>query len=741
MTTPVGTAQPRLDIVAKVKGTRKYPQDFNMEGQLWATVVWAAHPHAIVRRIDTSAAQALPGVVRVITSKDVPVNSYGISIPDQPVLVGEGEKVRWVGDRIAIVVAQDLRTARKARNLVRVDYEPLPVVSDVFTAMREDAPRIHENRPNNILHYIPIRKGNVDEGFAQADIIVEGEISTPFVEHAYMQPEAGIGYIDEQGRVTVIAAAQWPHDDLHQIARMLNLPENQVREVVPAVGGAFGGREDMYIQHLLALCAFVVRRPVKMVWDREESITRTGKRHPFYFEYKVGAKRDGTLMAVKIRLISDAGAYASTSVPVLNNAASFAAGPYKYPHAHIDAYTVFTNNAVTMAMRGFGATQPPVMYETFMDQLAEALHMDPVELRLKNLLDDGDISVTGNAMWGGVGIKETLRQAALAAGWQQEGDRWIKPDVGHPSAPYKKRGIGVACAYKNVGYSFGFDDKSEAEVILRLQDDGSIASATVKTAAVDVGQGVTTALAQIAAHTLGIPISRVRIALVDTSETPNAGSSSASRHTYITGNAVYGACKAALEQREQILLGETGEKTVSAKYLYRGRSRRPTTGYDPVTGQCNPHITYSYGTEIALVEVDLETGETEVLKMWAAHDAGKVVNPAMYFGQVAGGVHMGVGYGLTEEFIQENGLPRTRRLSEYFIPTVLDMPREFISMAVEVEDPTGPFGAKGLGETPTLPTAAAIANAIHDATGIWLKRIPATGETIWRALRETKPSP
>ncbi|MDH7489366.1 MAG: xanthine dehydrogenase family protein molybdopterin-binding subunit, partial [Anaerolineae bacterium] len=538
MSDAIGIPQARLDIVAKVKGTRKYPQDFNMEGQLWAAVVWAAHPHAIVRRIDTSAAEAVPGVVRIITSKDVPVNSYGIYTPDQPVLVGEGEKVRWVGDRIAIVVAQDLRTAHKARDLVRVDYDPLPVLSDAFAAMKDDAPLVHENCANNILHHIPIRKGNVEEGFAQADVIMEGEVATPFVEHAYMQPEAGIGYIDEEGRVAVIAAAQWPHDDLHQIARMLNLPQDQLREIVPAVGGAFGGREDMYIQHLLALCAFVVRRPVKMVWDREESITHTGKRHPFYFEYKVGAKRDGTLTAVKIRLISDAGAYASTSIPVLNNAASFAAGPYKYPHAHVDAYTVFTNNAVTMAMRGFGATQPPVMYERMMDQLAEALHMDPVEFRLKNLLGDGDISITGNAMWGGVGIKETLRQAAIAAGWRQEGDRWIKPDLGQPSAPHKKRGIGIACAYKNVGYSFGFDDKSEAEVIVRLRDDGSITSATVKTAAVDVGQGVTTALAQIAAGALGIPVSRVRVALIDTADTPNAGSSSASRHTYITGNAV-----------------------------------------------------------------------------------------------------------------------------------------------------------------------------------------------------------
>lgn len=740
MTDAVGTSHTRVDIHTKVLGTRKYPQDFNMEGQLWAAVVWSAHPHAVVRKIDTSEAEAHPGVVRVITYKDVPVNNYGINIPDQPVLVAEGGKVRWVGDRIAIVVAEDLLTAKTACSLVRVDYESLPVVADPRDAMQEGAPLVHEDKSSNILHHVPIRRGDVQQGFDEASVVVEGKITTPTVEHIYMQPEAGIGYIDDKGRVTVIAAAQWPHDDLHQIAHFLNLPENQIREIVPAVGGAFGGREDMFVQHLLALCAYVVRRPVKMVWDREESIERSGKRHPFYFRYKVGATEEGLLTAVALEVISDAGAYASTSIPVISNAASFAAGPYKVPNARIDAYTVYTNNAVGMAMRGFGATQPPVMYETYMDRLAEALGMDPVEIRMKNLLADGDIAVTGNAMWGGVGIKQTLREAALAAGWREEGGRWLKPDLGQPSAPHKKRGIGVACAYKNVGYSLGFDDKSGAEVVLALKPDGSISRALVKCAAVEVGQGVTTALAQIAADTLGIPETSVRVALVDTGSVPDAGSSSASRHTYMSGNAVHFACKEALAKREAVLRAETGESQVSASYVYHGRSRRPTTAYDPETGQCEPHIAYSYGTEIALVEVDMETGETEILHMWAAHDAGTVVNPAMYFGQVAGGIHMGVGYGLMEEYIQQGGVPRTRRLSQYFIPSVLDMPRELTSLAVEVQDPTGPFGAKGLGETPTLPTAPAITNAIHDAAGVWLSGIPATSECVWRALHGKRES-
>lgn len=733
----VGTSVTRLDIHTKVQGQRKYPQDFNMEGQLYAVVVWAEHPHAIVKHMDISAAEALPGVVRVITYKDVPVNEYGINIKDQPVLVAEGDKVRWMGDRIAIVVAESQQAAEQARKLVKVEYDPLPVVTDPREAMKPDAPRVHEERgESNVLHHIKIRKGDVEAGFAEADVVVDGYFITPAVEHVYMQPEAGIGYIDEEGRVTVIAAAQWPHDDLHQIAHFLNLPEDQVREIVPAVGGAFGGREDMYIQHLLALAAYVVRRPVKMVWSREESIQCSGKRHPFYLKHKLGAKRDGSLTAWEVEIISDAGAYASTSIPVLSNAATFAAGPYKVPNAKVHAYTVYTNNAVTMAMRGFGATQPPVGYESMMDRLAEALGVDPVELRMKNLLDEGDVALTGNVMRGGVaGLKETLRQAALAAGWRQVGGRWIKPDLGQASATYKRRGIGVAVAYKNVGYSLGFDDKATCTVELSLAPNGDIQRALLKIGASDVGEGVWTALAQIAAETLKIDMSKVRLAFLDTAKVPDAGSSSASRHVFVSGNAVVRACQEALAKRDAILRAETGETKVVAQATYHGREARATTPFDPQTGLCEPHCAYGYATQIALVEVDTETGEVEVLKIWSAHDVGKAINLEMVVGQIGGGVHMGVGYALTEHFIQQGGRAQTRHMSEYYIPTVRDMPRELVPIIVEVPDPWGPYGAKGLGEMTTLPTAPAILNAIHDATGVWIDSLPATPERVWRALQ------
>jgi len=732
----VGESVQRLDIHQKVQGSRKYPQDFNMEGQLYAKVVWSAHPHALVKKVDIAAAEAAPGVVKVLTYKDVPVNEYGINIADQHVLAPEGGKVRWVGDRIVIVVAETQAQAERAAELVQVAYEPLPVVTDPRQAMQPGAPLVHEDRESNILHHIPVRKGDMEQGFAQADVIVEGYYTTHYVEHAYMQPDAALGYIDDQGRVTVISSCQWPHDDLHQMAHILDLPEDSLREIVPSVGGAFGGREDMHIQHLAALGAFVLRRPIKIIFDREEVTQRTGKRHPFYLRHRTGATGDGRLVAAEVEVISDAGAYASTSIPVLANAATFAVGPYKVPNARVDAYAVYTNNAVTMAMRGFGATQVPMGYEPQMDKLAEALGMDPVELRMKNLLEPGDVAVTGNVMTEETGVKETLRQAALAAGWRQEGERWVKPELGAPSAPHKRRGIGVAIGYKNVGYSLGFEDKSSAHVELTLAESGEIARALVKIASVEVGQGVLTALAQIAADTLGVDLSKVRMAYLDTANVPDAGSSSASRHVFMSGGAVHRACQAAREKWEAVLRAETGETHVETEYTFRGRSVRATTPFAPETGQCEPHISYSYATQIALVEVDTETGETDLLHFWAAADAGKVVNPPMYFGQQAGGVHMGVGYALTEHYIQREGRPRTRRFSEYHIPTVLDMPRQFQSIAVEsAPDPNGPFGATGLGETPTLPTAPAITNAIHDAAGVWIDDLPANAERVWRALQ------
>jgi CO/xanthine dehydrogenase Mo-binding subunit len=453
-------------------------------------------------------------------------------------------------------------------------------------------------------------------------------------------------------------------------------------------------------------------------------------------KYRTGATKEGMLTTVDIEIVSDAGAYTSTTIPVLEAGTSLSAGPYVVPNAKVDAYGVFTNNAVTMAMRGFGATQANFIAEMQMSKIADALGMDPVELRMKNLFEDGSIALTGNAMPEGVGAKEALRQVALAAGWREKGERWSRPDVGPPSAPYRRRGLAVACGYKNVGYSFGFDGKSRVGVELALDEAGQIARALVKTGVCDVGMGAQTALAQIAAEALGLDYSQVRVSLVDTSNVPDSASCSASQQVYLSGNALVRAIEEALRKRDEILVAETGERFVSAEYEYHGRTRIATTPYDPETGICEPHFSYGYATQIALVEVDVETGETEVLKFWAAQDVGKAVNPEMVRGQAGGGVHMGLGYALTEEYIQQEGVAKTRHLSEYYIPTVKDMPREFTSLIVEVPDPTGPFGAKGVGEMTTLPTAPAIISAIHDAVGVWIDEFPATAERVWRALQD-----
>lgn len=737
MTRPVlGRNLPRIDALAKVTGGARFPGDFYIEGMLHAVALWSPHPHARLIDVDISRAAALPGVVTVLTARDVPVNEYGIIFMDQRVLASD--VVRWTGEAVAVVVAETEQIANEARDLIRVDYEPLPVVTDVEAALVPGAPLVHpEQGSNEIIHY-KVRRGDPDRALEEADVIIEGEYRVPHVEHAYMQPEAGLAYIDDQGRVTVVAAGQWAHDDVRQIAHALGLPVDRVREIVPYIGGAFGGREDISLQILVALATYKTGRPVKMVWTREESLRCHGKRHPFVMRYRWGARKDGKLVAAVIELLADAGAYRSTTTAVLQCAVSVATGPYNIPDVRIDGIAAYTNNPPTMAMRGFGTAQPAVAYEQQVEKLAQALGMDPVEFRLANVWHEGAIQATGAPVPPGVGAAETIRAAALAAGWHLEGDRYRKPVLG-PLPDGRRRGIGLATAFKNVGYSFGFHDRSTARLRLALTDRGEIDRAEMAIGASEVGMGVHTALVQIAAETLGIEPGRVEIKLVDTGAVPNAGSSSASRHTFISGNAVAGACREALARLEQAR-GRWGEgaanpREIDAEYTYDSMDVRPTSDYDPETGACNPHISYGYATQAAEVAVDEETGTVEVLRLISAQDVGRAVNPIQVDGQAGGGVHMGLGYALMEEFQLVDGRVETRNFGEYLVPTVLDMPEQLVSITVEVPDPAGPYGAKGVGEMVTLPTAPAILSAIHDATGLWIQELPARAERVWRARR------
>jgi CO/xanthine dehydrogenase Mo-binding subunit len=721
----IGRSVTRSDVLDKVTGKMLFSGDFYMEGMLYAKVLWSERPHARILSIDTAEAEKVPGVVAVLTADDVPCNEYGLIFKDQPAL--NRDKVRSVMDNLVVVVAEDERTAKKARDLIRVEYEDLPVLTDPRCAMKEGAVLIHEDREDNVLTYYKIRKGDVEKGFIEADVIVEGEYFTPHAEHAYLQPEAGLGYIDDEGRIVVHTTGQWAHDDRHQIAHILRRPEDQIRIIYAPAGGAFGGREDMSVQHLLALAAWHldklgVRQPVKMVWDRKESFRGHHKRHPFYMKYKTGDTKDGRLTAVQAELIADAGAYASSSSAVLANAVTLATGPYEVPNVKVDGYAVYTNNLPAGAMRAFGAPQAIFGSEMQMAKLAEALNMDPVMLRMKNVLGEGSILATQTVVPEGVGIRQTLVEVAEEAGWTDKGP----PQIPNSKSQIRnvRHGVGVACGWKNVGYSLGFPEQSTA--IAELYGDEEIEKAVIKIGAAEVGQGVMTILGQIAAETLGIPYEQVEVINDDTSLVPGAGSSSASRHAFMSGNAVKFVCLEALKAWQE------GQRPAIVQRQYRPPK---TTPFDPETGDCFPHFSYGYATQIAEVDVDMETGEVKLTKVYAAQDVGKALNPQLIEGQIEGGVVQAQGWTLLEDFIQQDGYLKTRSLADYLIPTVYDVPDDIVPVIIEVADPHGPYGARGVGEMTMMLLAPAILDAIHDATGIWFDRIPVKAEDVLLALR------
>lgn len=720
----IGRRLLRPDAVDKVTGRARFPGDLYMERMLYVKVLFSDRAHARLVSIDTSEAEKVPGVVAILTHAHVPVNEYGLIYKDQPAL--SGDRVRSVFDRIALVIAETQHAARRARDLIRVDYEDLPALTDPREAMKPGAPVVHDTWPDNVQSHQRIRKGDVEAVFARKDVVVvESDYFTPHQEHAYLQPEAGVAFIDDQGRVTVHSAGQWSHDDQHQIAHMLDLPLDRVRVIYAPAGGAFGGREDLSVQHLLALAAYHldrggIRRPVKIVWDRQESFRGHHKRHPYYMHFRGAASLEGKLLAVEATLIADIGAYSSSSSAVLNNAVSIATGPYEVPNVKVDGYNVFTNNLVCGAFRGFGALQATFAAEMQMSRLADALGMDPVIFRLKNALREGSVLATQSVIPPAVSIRETMMHAAEAAGWTDEG----KPQSKEDPAGRILHGVGVASGYKNVCYSFGFPEKCTARC--ELDGDRSIERAVIKIGISEVGQGTLGVMGQVAAETLGIPYDLVTLVNEDSSEVPEAGSCSASRLSFMAGNAVKLACEAALET------WDAGERPAVAERTHRPR---PTTMFDPDTGVCDPHVTYGYGTQIVEVEVNTDTGEVRLKKVWAAHDVGRAINPMHVEGQIQGAISQAQGWTLLEDFIMQDGQLRTKSYADYLIPTVYDVPDEIHSLILEVADPQGPYGVRGLGEMPMLVLAPAILDAIHDATGVWFNRLPVKAEDVLLALR------
>jgi CO/xanthine dehydrogenase Mo-binding subunit len=722
----IGKSSPRIDAHDKVTGEADYSGDLTMKGMLYLKILFAERPHARVKRIKTSKAEAAQGVVAVYTAKDVPVNEYGLQIPDQPVLCGPGSPkpytdiVRFVGDQVAVVVARNEPAARAALDLIEVEYEDLPVLTDPVEAMKPEAPILHPDRGDtNVCVHYKIRKGDVEAGFAQAEVIVEDEYRTPAQEHAYLQPEAGLSYIDEEGRITIACGGQWTHADRASIAHALNLPEERVRVVYPAIGGAFGGREDLSVQIVLALATWKLQQPVKVIWSRRESIIGHSKRHPVILRARWGATKDGKLVAAESEIIGDGGAYMYTSNKVLGNSAITSTGPYFIPNVKTDVYGVYTNNLPSAAFRGFGAPQALFMAESQMNKLAEKLGMDPVEFRLKNALRDGLTLGVGTPAPSPVSVPQVIEAAAKKFGWKAINKSRTKTR----QQSVLLRGRGFAAGFKNVGFSFGYQEHCWAKV--ELHGNVEIEKAIVHHAGAEVGQGTHTVMLQMAAETLGLPAQKITLIASDSATQGNPGSASASRMTFMAGNAIKGAAEAALQK------WHAEERPAVAEFKYLAPK---TTPFDKQSGYSTPNFSYAYSAQAVEVEVDTETGHIRLLRVTAADDVGKAVNPALIEGQIEGAVVQAQGYAVTEDFKTKDGRVLTDQLSTYLLPTILDIPEKVESVILEVPDPNGPWGARGVGELPFLPLAPAIAAAIHDATGVWINEFPFTPERVLRAL-------
>lgn len=730
----IGSNITRIDALDKVKGEARYPGDFYLPDMLTMKVLFSKKVHAIIEDIDVSEAEKVPGVILILTARDVPVNEYGLIQPDQPVLCGPGSKkpyadrVRYIGDQIALVIAETISAAETARDLIKVKYHELPIISNIEQAISADSVLLHPDKDSNIFVHNKIRKGNVKNAFAKAEVIVEGVYRTPVQEHAYLQPESGIAYIDDEDRITVVVGGQWIHEDQEQIAHALNIHPDGVRVIYPAIGGAFGGREDMSVQIILALAVYKLRekgilRPVRIAWTREESIIGHHKRHFYEIKTRWGATKEGELLAAEVEIVSDGGAYMYTSNKVLANATLMCTGPYKIPNVRIDSKSVFTNNIPGGAFRGFGGPQGAFAAECQMNKLAEMLKMDPVEFRLKNLLKEGDNLPVETPLPPGVTIDQVVKVCAQKAGWTLPGQQGYQRPVAQDSAVVK-RGWGFACGYKNVGFSFGANENCWA--IIELHGREKIEKVVLRHAGAEVGQGSHTVFTQMAAHALNVSPESIELVASDTATSLNAGSVSASRMTFMAGNAIKGAAEQALQK------WANEERPAIARHQYFAP---PTTPFDPETGSCMPNFCYGYTAEAVECEVDTETGQITLLKVLFADDVGKAINPNLIEGQVEGAVVQAQGYTLLENFIQVNGQVLTDRLSTYLIPTVMDIPRKVDSIILEYGDQAGPWGAKGMGEMPYLPFAPAVIDAVHDATGIWFDEFPLTPEKVYFGLK------
>ncbi len=742
----IGKNKPRKDAELKVTGRAKYIDDLSFPNMLYVKTVRGAVPHALIKDIDISAVKDVNGVFGVFTYRDIPgKNIVPLVFADQPFLAQE--KVRYIGEPIALIAGKNKEVIDKASCKVKVKYEKLEPVFEPVTAMVSDSPKIYGG--NNIFAHHRIRRGNVKKGFENCEIILKNRYTTQYQEHAYLETQGMIAVPDGE-RIIIYGSMQCPFYVHEAVSRILGISYNRVEVIQTTTGGAFGGKEDVpsILAGHAALVAFKTKRPAKLIYTREEDIECMSKRHPAVIEYKSGVTKDGKLNAVEIKYILDAGAYATLSPVVSWRGIVHSVGPYKCPNVKVDVYAVATNKVPCGAMRGFGTPQIIFATESQMDELANKLHIEPAEFRLKNILKKGDRTSTGHLIKDSIGLEETLKIAA--------GKTEFKRDQGNG---YIKRGIGLSCSFYGVGLGAGGKYLAKAGAYVNVLSDSSVVFAVGTT---EMGQGMETVLSQIVASELGIEYEKVQMVPTNTTRVPDSGPTVASRSTVMSGNALINACKPIkrnfLEIAGKLLAFSPDKVKLEDGYAICGKNKvgmvdvvkrcfeekkvmtsqgwykAPHTSWNKKTGQGKAYFAYSYATDIAEVEVNILTGEVEVKKIIAVHDTGKVVNPKTAEGQIEGGVLQGMGYGLFEDIVSQKGKLQNLNFSTYIIPTSKDAP-EIIPVFIEEKYPEGPYGAKGFGEHPLMAVAPAITNAIFNATGIRIRDLPATPEKIIRSHR------
>lgn len=749
----VGKPILRIDVREKVTGKTKYSTDLYFEGMLWAKVLRSKYPHAKITRLDVEKARSLPGVEAVLTHEDVPGhNGFGIVDPNWPVLCSD--RVRYRGDAVALVAAVDEETAQKALDLIEVEYDPLEILDIPEESLRPGAVQLHEK--GNIMHTMELRKGDVEKGFQESDVIHDHTYNTQFMEHAYIETEGGVAvYNEEDGVITIWCGCQYAFRDQLQVARSLDWDQEKIRIIGSPTGGAFGGKDEISTQIHTALLAVHTKKPVRLHWTRAESIVVGPKRHAFKSNFKIGMDRSGHLRAIETHLESNAGPYDTIGAPVLNVAVEVGSGPYRYQSSHIKGASVYTNNTVGGEFRGFGCPQTAFGIEQEIDRLAEEAGMDPIEFRLHNAVEKGDISVIDHEFKTSTGIKQSLKAAQTTELWKNRNK--IKRELTE-RFPRHKFGVGVASIMIPVGLGVGIPDFSNVDIEI---DGGGIV--TLKTGAIEIGQGNLTAYAQMLAEGLECDINSVRVVHGDTFLTPDSGSVTASRSIMMVGNAILdavnklipdlillgaellGVSKEDVEYEDgRVFLKEDTDRGFNLAELAEaaklreitlaaiGSSKMPESEKD--FGQGLPHICYTFTTQVALVGVDQGTGEVEVLNAVSLPQLGRAINPAGVEGQCEGATVMGQGYALFENVVVSRGEFQNTGFSTYIIPTVLDS-TEHETVVVDLPEEEGPYGAKGIGEASTCTIAPAIANALYDAIGVRFNSLPITPEKVWKAIK------